>query len=120
MSRFLRLVACFVIFAIISAAQCSASCVAIPCDTSVQHSAHQCHPSPGKGSHKCPLKQYQLKKTEPAVDVAKGFGAAAAGLFLTPVAVENGHGPVSTRPACRLASPPGLPLPKLFLSKLRI
>lgn len=121
MSRFLRLVACFVIFAIISAAQCSASCLAVPCDMyPVQHSAHQCHhPSPEKGSHKCPLKQYQLKKTEPAVDRANEVAAGAAELFLVHVAVDNRSESVCTRLACKLTPPPGPPLSTLS-SKLQI
>jgi hypothetical protein len=119
MARLLRFVAWLVACAVISGAQCSASCLAAPCDKPAQHAAHQCHSSPEKRSPQCPLKQYQLNKTEPPVDLAKSFVAVRSALSLVQVAAFSIRESIATKLSHALAEPPGPPLLAL-LSKLRI
>jgi hypothetical protein len=119
MDRLLRLLAWLVACAVISAAQCSASCLAAPCDTPAPHPAHQCHSSPEKRSPKCPLRQYKLNKAEPPIDLAKAFVAVPAAFSPAQVAVASARAFIGAGLSYGLGAPPGRPLFRLF-SELRI
>jgi hypothetical protein len=118
MARLLPFVACLVTCAVISAAQCSAWCLAAPCDNLSQNSAHQCHPSPEKRSPKCPLNHFQLNKAESAVDLGQAFMAIPAHFPPAQVTTLRARESVVVRLYER-GAPPGAPLLTL-LSELRI